>query len=60
MKNDDDVGRTQRIKRALALADGGHADPGPARNRVDAHFVDVGAEFIGGGKSGLDVLAARA
>ena len=33
---------------------------GPARDGVDAHLVDVGAHFVGGGKRRLDVFATGA
>ena len=38
----------------------GHADRGPAGQRVDAELVDVGAERLGSGESGLNVLAPGA
>ena len=59
MEDHHQVGGGDRLEGALALADGRHADLGPRRQRVHAQLVDVGAKIVGGGKRGLDVLAAR-
>src|SRR6516225_6998799 len=53
------VGRLDRLERALAAADGFHPDLGPRRHGVDAHLVGVGAELLGRGEGGGDVVAPR-
>ena len=60
VKDDDQIGLRKRFQRALALADRRHADLGPARDRVHAHFVDVGVQRIRRGERRLDVFAAGA
>jgi hypothetical protein len=60
VEDEDHVGCTQRLQRALAFADCGNADARPAGNGIDAHLVDVEAHFLGRSEGGLDVLAAGA
>ncbi len=58
VEDHDHVGVAQRFERALALADRGHADLGPARDHVDAHLIDVGALLLRRRERRLDVFAA--
>src|SRR5262245_133669 len=53
------VGRLDRLERALAASDGLDPDLGPRRHGVDAHLVGVGAELLGRGERGGDVVAPR-
>src|SRR5262245_10677254 len=53
------VGRLDRLERALAASHGLDPDLGPRRHGIDAHLVGVGAELLGRGKGGGDVIAPR-
>src|SRR6516165_6066047 len=53
------VGRLDRLERAFAASDGLDPDLGPRRHGVDAHLVGVGAELLGRGERGGDVIAPR-
>src|SRR5215831_12168985 len=53
------VGRLDRLERALAASDGLDPDLGPRRHGVDAHLVGVGAELLGRGEGGGDVIPPR-
>ncbi len=44
----------------LHLPIGRHTDLGPTRDRVDAHLVGVGTEFVRSGEGRLDIFAAGA
>ena len=44
----------------FALPDGGDADLGPGRHRIDTQLVDIRAAFFGGGESRFHVLPAGA
>src|SRR5262249_41683443 len=51
------VGRLDRLERALAASDGLDPDLGPRRHGIDAHLVGIGAELLGRGEGGGDIIA---
>src|SRR5215472_4183565 len=59
MQTHQHVGRLDRLQCALAAPDGLDPDFGPRRHGIDAHLVGVGAELLGRGEGGGDVIAPR-
>jgi hypothetical protein len=59
VETDQHVGRLDGLERALAASHGLNPDLGPRRHGIDAHLVGVGAELLGRGERGRDVIAPR-